>query len=330
LEFISPTPDSGRYLDTITIRARLTSEDAPLADQYIKITLAAQQRTAKTDQNGEAQVDFVLLDRPDLYTLQAAFAGDATYEGATASQPFDFQKQPTYFTGPASVAVKPGTDTGFVVTLHDRATPAGIVPNRSIFFIVHGPNGNYAKKVATNHLGQADLGMVPLPAGKYAIDTYFGMTVPLNPPLDFEDKYYEGSSLMGVPLTLGTKKHKLTGFLQPVTGTGHESPCDDDCPISVFKGGATIPIKFEVRDEDGKVVQLSSPPIWLVPQRGNPISSGTPGNFPAAVSSGIELRQSGKHYSYNWSTKGLATGYYWRIGVMLEDGQTFYVIIILK
>jgi large repetitive protein len=32
-------------------------------------------------------------------------------------------------------------------------------------------------------------------------------------------------------------------------------------------------------------------------------------------------------FLYNWSTYGFATGDYWRIGVTLEDGQTYYVNI---
>ena len=36
------------------------------------------------------------------------------------------------------------------------------------------------------------------------------------------------------------------------------------------------------------------------------------------------------HYHYNWSTKGFATGYFWRIGVAFDDGQTYYVNIALR
>ena len=38
----------------------------------------------------------------------------------------------------------------------------------------------------------------------------------------------------------------------------------------------------------------------------------------------------GQQYHYNWSTKGFAAGYFWRIGVMLNDGQTYFVYIGLK
>ena len=38
----------------------------------------------------------------------------------------------------------------------------------------------------------------------------------------------------------------------------------------------------------------------------------------------------GGHYQYNWSTKGLQAGYYYRIGAKLDDGTTEYVYIGLR
>ena len=49
---------------------------------------------------------------------------------------------------------------------------------------------------------------------------------------------------------------------------------------------------------------------------------------PATTDTVYRLR--GDHFSYNWSTKGLATGYFWRIGVALDDGQTYVVNIALR
>ena len=41
-------------------------------------------------------------------------------------------------------------------------------------------------------------------------------------------------------------------------------------------------------------------------------------------------QQPGGQYIYNWSTKGLAAGFYYRIGVRLDDGATYTVNIGLK
>jgi hypothetical protein len=331
LEFIPPTPDSGKYLDTISVRVRLTSEGEPLADRFIRISLGAQQQTARTNGEGEAQVDFALLDRPGLYQLRAMFTGAAEFEGVSVSQDFELMKQDTVLIGPASVTAQLDTDTGFVVGLHNLGQHPGPVLNKTIIFVVRGSNGNYVKRATTNYLGEAGICEVPLPPGNYVVDTYFGLTVPLAPPLNLEDRYYEGSSLLSVPLTiLDTRRPRLTGLLEAVSSPGHVLDCGSYCPISVFRGGATISVKFQVRDENGNVVRLASPPVWLIPQRGNPITSNTPGIFPDPVSSGNTLRENGQHYSYNWNTRGLATGYYWRIGVMLEDGTIYYAIIILR
>jgi hypothetical protein len=37
-----------------------------------------------------------------------------------------------------------------------------------------------------------------------------------------------------------------------------------------------------------------------------------------------------QQYIYNWSTKGSTIGYYYRIGVILDDGQTYTVDIGLR
>lgn len=37
-----------------------------------------------------------------------------------------------------------------------------------------------------------------------------------------------------------------------------------------------------------------------------------------------------QQYIYNWGTNGVAGGYYYRIGVTLNDGQTYYVNIGLR
>jgi hypothetical protein len=37
-----------------------------------------------------------------------------------------------------------------------------------------------------------------------------------------------------------------------------------------------------------------------------------------------------KQYIYNWSTKGLATGYWYKISVKLDDGNIYSITIGLK
>ena len=38
----------------------------------------------------------------------------------------------------------------------------------------------------------------------------------------------------------------------------------------------------------------------------------------------------GTQYHYNWKTEKSQAGYYWRVGVALDDGKTYYVNIALR
>jgi hypothetical protein len=126
--------------------------------------------------------------------------------------------------------------------------------------------------------------------------------------------------------------YRFDGFLQPINDTGHTQTCGSPCTISIFKGGSTIPVKFQLKDANGNVVQSASLPIWLTPQKGSATSSMVGESLysdPSTSGSNYRYDGSGK-YIYNWSTKGFTSGYYWRIGVKLDDGQTYYVIIGLR
>jgi hypothetical protein len=52
--------------------------------------------------------------------------------------------------------------------------------------------------------------------------------------------------------------------------------------------------------------------------------------YSATATSGGTYRADGDQWIYNWNTKGLPAGYYYRIGVKLDDGQTYYVNIGLR
>jgi hypothetical protein len=125
--------------------------------------------------------------------------------------------------------------------------------------------------------------------------------------------------------------YRFDGFLQPINDTGHPLVCSSPCPISIFKGGSTVPVKFELKDANGNVVQSASLPLWVTPQKGNPTTAPIDETvFTDPATSGNNYLWSGGKYQYNWSTKGFATGYYWRIGVTLDDGMTYYVIVGLR
>jgi hypothetical protein len=51
--------------------------------------------------------------------------------------------------------------------------------------------------------------------------------------------------------------------------------------------------------------------------------------YSAPASAGTTYNWTDTQYQYNWSTKGAAASF-WRIGVTLDDGQTYFVYIGLK
>jgi CSLREA domain-containing protein len=125
--------------------------------------------------------------------------------------------------------------------------------------------------------------------------------------------------------------YRFDGFMQPINDTGHSQICIAPCPVSIFKGGSTVPTKFQLKDANGNIVQSTALPLWVTPQKGSATSSSVDESLytdPATV--GTAYSWSGNQYVYNWSTKGFASGFYWRIGVQLDDGQIYYVTIGLR
>ena len=118
--------------------------------------------------------------------------------------------------------------------------------------------------------------------------------------------------------------YDFSGFLPPINATG---------PTSVFKAGSTVPVKFGLRDAAGAPVASRTLPQWVVPVRGGLLTSSvneTVSSDDPTTDGTFRWDATAQQYIYNWQTKGLAAGYLYRIGVRLEDGQTFYVTVGLK
>lgn len=127
--------------------------------------------------------------------------------------------------------------------------------------------------------------------------------------------------------------YDFPGFLQPINDTAHERACGTNCTMSVFKAGSTIPVKFQILDYNGKPVQAYKSPVWMKYFQGGKISLGVDeSTIPVQPDSGSTFRwdATSQQYIYNWSTKGLQSGNWYGIGVTLDDGQQYVVIIGLK
>ena len=115
--------------------------------------------------------------------------------------------------------------------------------------------------------------------------------------------------------------YRWTGFLSPISSTG----------ISTFTAGSAVPVKFTLTDADGNVVQPGSAPQWLTPQRGpkigKPLTTVVLGE---PQPSGKTFTRSDQSWQYNWKTTKADRGYYWRIGVRLDNGEVYQVWIAVK
>ncbi len=119
-------------------------------------------------------------------------------------------------------------------------------------------------------------------------------------------------------------------FLQPINGTAHD--VSDNPDVSTFKAGSTVPVKVQVKLQDGTVVR----PVfaqWLAPQKGSatsqPVDEGVY-TAPATSGSNYTWDPGASDYQYNWGTAKNGAGYYWLIGVRLDDGQDYTVYVSLR
>jgi hypothetical protein len=121
--------------------------------------------------------------------------------------------------------------------------------------------------------------------------------------------------------------YRWDGFLQPINDTGHQVGQD----LSVFKAGSTVPVKLQLKNAAGTVIQSATLPQWLTPTKLGTMSSVVDeSTYTDPPSSGNTYSADGSQYKYNWSTKGLASGFWYRIYAKFDDGTTATVVIGLK
>ncbi|MGI8830078.1 MAG: S8 family serine peptidase [Candidatus Limnocylindria bacterium] len=116
------------------------------------------------------------------------------------------------------------------------------------------------------------------------------------------------------------------GFLQPINDTAHETGLNQ----SKFKLGQTIPVRFNIKNAAGTIVQQTPNPTFTrSANRGVCDSQTAPETVPVLTPmTDAQFSFNGSHYHYNWSTKGLTAGEY-RIYAHLADGTSRYVDICL-
>jgi hypothetical protein len=151
------------------------------------------------------------------------------------------------------------------------------------------------------------------PIGSYQITAAIGTVAAGN---------YSFSLVNGILTIL----YGTNGFLQPINDTAHTQ-----AQMSVFKAGSTVPVKFQLLNSSGAVVQALVVPQWVTPvQVGTTTSPIDESVYSDPPTSGSTYRWDGSQYIYNWQTSKSDVGKIIRIGARLDDGTTMYVNIGLK
>ncbi|MDP8909842.1 MAG: PxKF domain-containing protein [Chloroflexota bacterium] len=118
-------------------------------------------------------------------------------------------------------------------------------------------------------------------------------------------------------------------WLQPINDTAHTT----STTTSVFKAGSTVPAKFRITDANGNAVQTNSAPAWVTPVKGSATTAPVDESVysePAMSGSTFSWSATDQHYQFNWGSPKNGFGYYWRIGVKLDDGTIQAVNIGLR
>jgi uncharacterized protein YaiE (UPF0345 family) len=122
--------------------------------------------------------------------------------------------------------------------------------------------------------------------------------------------------------------YKWDGFLQPINDTAHQVGVLE----SKFKLGSTVPVKFQIKNAGGTVVQQATAPTFQQGANRGPCDSTTSpeATYVDTPTPGTAFRwdSSLQGYIYNFSTKGLQNGEY-RIYANLADGTKQYVDLCL-
>ncbi|MET4637106.1 PxKF domain-containing protein [Mycetocola sp. 2940] len=121
--------------------------------------------------------------------------------------------------------------------------------------------------------------------------------------------------------------YRFEGFAQPINDTAHQIGTS----TSVFKAGSTVPVKFQLKNAAGASVSSTVAPTWLTPVKGSAMTAAVDESvYAVSADSGSVFRfdAASAQYIYNWKTG--TGGNYWRVGVKLDDSQTYYVNIGLR
>jgi hypothetical protein len=170
-------------------------------------------------------------------------------------------------------------------------------------------------------------------------DTVATMDIPANAGIEGAgDLEIDAQGDGVVDITLEPRPNETTIFRIPYEWSGFLQPINDityhpEQSPSVFKRGSTIPVKFQLRNGEGLVVQAEAPPEWLQPEQGEKVDTTVgESTYSTSATSGSTYGWDpvNQQYIYNWNTKGFDPGYWYTIYAKLDDGNTYSVTIGLR
>lgn len=256
------------------------------------------------------------------HNINASYGGDTDHSTSATTSAFSLtatkRKTSTAVScSPAQVVLNGNTTCTATVT--DSDTGTAITPTGTVTFTSDKAGTFSPANTCTLASGSCSV--------TYTVNT-IGTT---NITASYGGDTDHSSSATASPFPL-TVIYGFAGFLQPINDTGHVT-CGSTCPVSIFKAGSTIPVKFQLTDANGHIVQASTLPLWITPQQLGPMSASIDElAYTDQPTSGSTYRwdSTSQQYIYNWGTPKNGAGYYWKIGVKLDDGTTYMVIVGLR
>ena len=114
--------------------------------------------------------------------------------------------------------------------------------------------------------------------------------------------------------------YRFGGFRPPVVKASSSKP-------QVLKAGKKVAVAFTLLRANGAAAKPAGALRWMKPERGAPLSKPAPKKWKGTSPTGSAFKASGATWRYDWATKKLKPGYWYRIGVLLDDGTTQYVTV---
>jgi hypothetical protein len=164
----------GGFGDSVTLSAHLldNATSTALAGHSVAFTLGTQSCSGTTDGSGDASCSLTLSQAPGGYTVQASFAGDASFTASSDSKPFTITRAATVTTVSAVPpgSAKFGQPVTFTAVTTGGASPGAASPTGSTAFTIDGRPAGSTVLVA----GSASITTASLPAGPHTIDATYG------------------------------------------------------------------------------------------------------------------------------------------------------------